>query len=84
MIVGIVATNVLGVMDLNDSKALGVLLVGLFFQGPTHVIFYPAELIIPFAGIGTFMTFFYICIYILRFVHIHPSMMSLSLTVLVI
>jgi tellurite resistance protein TehA-like permease len=51
MIVGIVATNVLSVMDLNDSKSLGVLLVGLFFQ-----------------GIGTFMTFFYICIYILRII----------------
>ena len=44
MIVGIVANNVLGVMDLTDSKALGVLLVGLFFQGQNHAIFYLVEL----------------------------------------
>ncbi|EFI27215.1 hypothetical protein CC1G_15040 [Coprinopsis cinerea okayama7 len=43
------AYNVLDVMDYNESRSIGVLLVGYFFQ-----------------GLGFFMTFFYICIYILR------------------
>jgi tellurite resistance protein TehA-like permease len=49
MLVGVVSFNVLRVMDPGDDRALGVLLVGYFFQ-----------------GLGFFMTFFYISIYILR------------------
>jgi tellurite resistance protein TehA-like permease len=49
MLVGVVAFNTLRVMDPADDRALGVLLVGYFFQ-----------------GLGFFMTFFYIAIYILR------------------
>lgn len=49
MLVGVVAFNVLRVMDPADPRALGVLLTGYFFQ-----------------GLGFFMTFFYICIYIVR------------------
>jgi len=49
MLVGVVAFNVLKVMPIEGNKALGVLLVGYFFQ-----------------GLGFFMTFFYICIYIVR------------------
>lgn len=53
MLVGVVAFNVLKTMDThNDPRALGVLLVGYFFQ-----------------GLGFFMTFFYICIYVIRYVH---------------
>ncbi|KAF7422308.1 hypothetical protein PC9H_010464 [Pleurotus ostreatus] len=49
MLVGVVAFNVLKVMDPADNRALGVLLTGYFFQ-----------------GLGFFMTFIYICIYIIR------------------
>ncbi|KAF5360766.1 hypothetical protein D9756_004928 [Leucocoprinus leucothites] len=49
MLVGVVAFNVLRVISPEDDRALGVLLVGYFFQ-----------------GLGFFMTFFYICIYIIR------------------
>jgi tellurite resistance protein TehA-like permease len=49
MLVGVVAFNVLRVMDPADPRSIGVLLVGYFFQ-----------------GLGFFMTFFYICIYIIR------------------
>jgi predicted membrane protein len=66
MLVGVVAYNVLDVMDYNESRSIGVLLVGYFFQGvPRDSLIYPAmsNLIL---GLGFFMTFFYICIYILR------------------
>ncbi|KAF8491628.1 voltage-dependent anion channel [Russula emetica] len=49
MLVGVIASNVLRVMDPSQSRAVGVLFIGYFFQ-----------------GIGSFMTMFYICIYILR------------------
>ncbi|KAK7692818.1 hypothetical protein QCA50_004453 [Cerrena zonata] len=49
MLVGVVAFNVLRVLPVDGSRALGVLLTGYVFQ-----------------GLGFFMTFFYICIYILR------------------
>ncbi|KAK7025554.1 hypothetical protein VNI00_015907 [Paramarasmius palmivorus] len=49
MLVGVVAFNVLNIMDVDDTRAIGVLFVGYFFQ-----------------GLGFFMTFFYICIYIIR------------------
>ncbi|KAJ8468645.1 hypothetical protein ONZ45_g17174 [Pleurotus djamor] len=49
MLVGVVSFNVLKVMAPEDSRALGVLLTGYFFQ-----------------GLGFFMTFIYICIYIIR------------------
>lgn len=51
MLVGVVAFNVLRVIKFDDPRALGVLLVGYFFQ-----------------GLGFFMTFFYICIYVIRYV----------------
>ncbi len=53
MLVGVIASNVLRVLDPSDSRAIGVLFVGYFFQ-----------------GIGFFMTMFYICIYILRYVFV--------------
>ncbi|KAG7088867.1 hypothetical protein E1B28_012820 [Marasmius oreades] len=49
MLVGVIAFNVLNVLDPADTRAIGVLFVGYFFQ-----------------GLGFFMTFFYICIYIIR------------------
>lgn len=33
MLIGVVASNALKVMSLSDPKAVGVLLVGYFFQG---------------------------------------------------
>ncbi|KAF8754083.1 Voltage-dependent anion channel [Rhizoctonia solani] len=51
MLTGIMALNALRVIPASDSRALGVLLVGYFFQ-----------------GIGFFMTFFYLAIYILRII----------------
>ncbi|KAF8895246.1 voltage-dependent anion channel [Infundibulicybe gibba] len=49
MLVGVVAFNVLKVMDPSDMRSVGVLLTGYFFQ-----------------GLGFFMTFFYLCIYVIR------------------
>ncbi|KIY65024.1 hypothetical protein CYLTODRAFT_380082 [Cylindrobasidium torrendii FP15055 ss-10] len=49
MLVGVVAFNVLKVMSPSDTRAIGVLLTGYFFQ-----------------GLGFFMTFFYLAIYMLR------------------
>jgi len=49
MLVGVVAFNVLKVVPPDESRAVGVLLVGYAFQ-----------------GLGFFMTFFYICIYVIR------------------
>ncbi|KAJ3709400.1 voltage-dependent anion channel [Lentinula raphanica] len=49
MLVGVVAFNVLKTMDPADNRAIGVLVLGYFFQ-----------------GIGFFMTFFYLCIYVIR------------------
>ncbi|KAL0960557.1 hypothetical protein HGRIS_005593 [Hohenbuehelia grisea] len=52
MLVGVVAFNVLRVMEPEDTRSIGVLLTGYFFQG--------------MAGLGSFLTFIYICIYIIR------------------
>ncbi|TFL01185.1 voltage-dependent anion channel [Pterulicium gracile] len=49
MLVGVIAFNVLRTMDPTDTRAVGVLFVGYFFQ-----------------GIGMFMTFFYLCIFVIR------------------
>lgn len=49
MLVGVVAFNVLKVVPPEEPRALGVLLVGYFFQ-----------------GLGFFVTFIYICIYMIR------------------
>ncbi|KAI3620962.1 malic acid transport protein mae1 [Moniliophthora roreri] len=49
MLVGVVAFNVLNIITTEDTRAIGVLFTGYFFQ-----------------GLGFFMTFFYICIYIIR------------------
>ncbi|KAJ3790213.1 voltage-dependent anion channel [Lentinula aff. detonsa] len=49
MLVGVIAFNVLKTMNPADPRAIGVLVLGYFFQ-----------------GIGFFMTFFYLCIYIIR------------------
>lgn len=51
MLVGVIAFNVLKVMDPNDVRTVGVLFVGYFFQ-----------------GLGFFVTMFYICIYMIRWV----------------
>ena len=39
MLVGVVAFQVLRVMDLESDRALGVLLVGYFFQGTSSAVF---------------------------------------------
>jgi hypothetical protein len=52
MLVGVVAFNALRVIPPTDTRAIGVLLTGYFFQ-----------------GLGFFMTFFYICIYIIRYAY---------------
>ncbi|TFK27689.1 hypothetical protein FA15DRAFT_635310 [Coprinopsis marcescibilis] len=49
MLVGLMAFNTLEVIDHTETRNIGILLTGYFFQ-----------------GLGFFMTFFYICIYILR------------------
>jgi hypothetical protein len=54
MLVGVVAFNVLKVLPAAETRAIGVLLTGYFFQ-----------------GLGTFMTMFYICIYIIRCANPH-------------
>ncbi|KAI0284471.1 voltage-dependent anion channel-domain-containing protein [Russula brevipes] len=55
MFVGVLASNVLQVLEPSESRAVGVLFVGYFFQ-----------------GIGSFMTMFYISIYILRIMTARP------------
>ncbi|TFK70559.1 hypothetical protein BDN72DRAFT_856858 [Pluteus cervinus] len=55
MLVGVVAFNVLKVMNPEDPRSVGILLVGYFFQ-----------VINKGTGLGFFMTFFYLCIYIIR------------------
>ncbi|CAE6444889.1 unnamed protein product [Rhizoctonia solani] len=49
MLVGVISFNALRVIPASDPRALGILLMGYFFQ-----------------GIGFFMTFFYLAIYVLR------------------
>ncbi|KAI0258909.1 voltage-dependent anion channel-domain-containing protein [Gloeopeniophorella convolvens] len=52
MLVGVVASNVLRVMDLSDTRAIGVLLVGYFFQGIGFFItmFYICIYILRYTG----------------------------------
>lgn len=69
MLVGPVAANVLTAIDPSDGKAMGVLLTGYFFQGstssPPNLSRHPdANLSSP--GLGFFMTFFYLCIYVMK------------------
>jgi hypothetical protein len=66
MLVGVVAFNVLKVMDPADPRSIGVLLTGYFFQGNVQSI-YQHDVVVDIAtGLGFFLTFFYICIYIMR------------------
>lgn len=72
MLVGVVAFNVLSAMDPRDPRSVGVLLVGYFFQGMHFHSGFPvmncAHLTLVCLGLGFFMTFFYLCIYIIRYV----------------
>ena len=68
MLVGVIAFNVLKVVPATETRAVGVLLVGYVFQGNQA----PSRsknafcLTLGYTGLGFFMTFFYICIYIIR------------------
>lgn len=67
MLVGVVAFNTLRVISPDDPRALGILLTGYIFQGT----FFGFKCSCccsrrRHTGLGFFMTFFYICIYILR------------------
>lgn len=65
MLVGVVAFNVLRVIPPEDNRALGVLLVGYFFQGNyISLRCFSSDPSVP--GLGFFMTFFYLCIYVIR------------------
>ncbi len=70
MLVGVVAFNVLDVLPPADNRALGVLLTGYVFQGAFVIVRGSRTRRIAYAyissGLGFFMTFFYICIYIIR------------------
>lgn len=50
MLVGVVAFNVLRVLSPEDSRALGVLLIGYFFQGMSSTVMFKSILvsILPF------------------------------------
>ena len=65
MLVGVVAFNTLRVIEPDEPRALGVLLTGYIFQGMSVAYHFLHSLTI-LSGLGFFMTFFYICIYILR------------------
>ena len=67
MLVGVVAFNVLKVMDMADPRALGVLYAGYFFQGNVDVIYHSELLLMIVPGIGLFMSFFYLCIFVIRY-----------------
>ena len=66
MLVGVVAFNTLKVIGPEEPRALGVLLTGYIFQGSLIEGVTLSDALIHYAGLGFFMTFFYICIYILR------------------
>jgi hypothetical protein len=67
MLVGVVAFNVLKVIPPEEPRAIGVLLVGYAFQGlGMSSATFPRNVGLTL-GKGFFMTFFYICIYIIRY-----------------
>jgi tellurite resistance protein TehA-like permease len=70
MIVGVIAFNVLRVIPPEESRAIGVLLVGYAFTGLGAVARFSLSRMVLILGgnVGFFMTFFYICIYIVRYV----------------
>ena len=68
MLVGVVAFNVINVMDYSDPRTIGVLLTGYVFQGKRVLprvcvcqVDRPRRL-----GLGFFVTFFYLVVYIIR------------------
>ena len=70
MLVGVVAFNVLRVIEPSEPRALGVLLTGYIFQGTwahAHWHYHAYADNTVNEGLGFFMTFFYICIYIIRY-----------------
>lgn len=69
MLVGVIAFNVLKVIPPEEPRAIGVLLVGYAFQGLGMVFqSYFSCMTLTLCNTGFFMTFFYICIYIIRHV----------------
>ena len=70
MLTGVLAFNVLKVVPHDGSRAIGVLLTGYIFQGAPIIRKYQSWRLRLFVttGLGFFMTFFFICIYILRIV----------------
>ena len=74
MLVGVVAFNVLDVVPAREERAVGVLLTGYVFQGEFAVLRdsrggtapRPGLADLCSAGLGFFVTFFYICIYLIR------------------
>ena len=69
MLVGVIAFNVLRVIPPEEPRAIGVLLVGYAFQGLGAVSgTSSSRMALISRNVGFFMTFFYICIYIIRWV----------------
>ncbi len=69
MLTGVVAFNALRVIDPSDPRALGILITGYF----SKVCFarFLLLLLTTVPGLGFFMTFFYLGVYLLRYVGKH-------------
>ncbi|KAF8674673.1 Voltage-dependent anion channel [Rhizoctonia solani] len=70
MLTGIIALNALRVIQTSDPRALGILLIGYIFQGIVNPFLSCAVAGLLIGdnnlGVGLFMTFFYLAIYVLR------------------
>jgi hypothetical protein len=77
MLTGVVAFNVLKVVPHDTRNSVHILFTGCFFQGLQDS--FPARATqLTHSGLGSFMTFFYICIYILRIIMVRDSLSTLS------
>lgn len=76
MLVGVVAFNVLKVVPASEPRSIGILLTGYVFQGQFKVAMNVHKDTHFVIGLGFFMTFFYICIYIIRYVVAFSSLLS--------
>ncbi len=66
MLTGVVAANILKVIDASDPRALGLLLVGYIVHGKAISDYWQSAFLTLIIGLGFFMAFFYLAIYILR------------------
>lgn len=71
MLTGVVAFNALRVIDPDNAlESLSVLVTGYFFQGMIRVlpVHHSWAEFWSITGLGFFMTFFYICVFMLKII----------------